>query len=122
MRLHSGYALIALALLVLEILIALFVHDGFVRPYMGDALAVILVYAGLRAASRIETVDAAAAAFAIAAAIEFAQWLHVLDMLGLGHNRVARIVLGYGFEWKDFLAYAAGALTALAIERVRARS
>ncbi|MDT8757849.1 DUF2809 domain-containing protein [Sphingomonas psychrotolerans] len=122
MRLHRGYALIALALLVVEILIALFVHDEFVRPYLGDTLAVILVYAGLRAASRIGIVEAAAAAFFIAAAIEFAQWFHVLDLLGLSHNRVARIVLGYGFEWKDFLAYAAGALTALGIERVRARS
>lgn len=122
MRLHSGYALIALALLVLETLIALFVRDRFVRPYVGDAMAVILVYAGLRATLRIGAVQAAATAFFIAALIEFAQWFRLLDLLGLSHNRVARIVLGYGFEWKDFLAYAAGALTALGVERVRARS
>ena len=35
---------IAVTLLVIEVLIALFVHDSFVRPYLGDVLAVIFVY------------------------------------------------------------------------------
>lgn len=32
------------AVLVIEVLIALFVHDRFVRPYLGDVLAVVCVY------------------------------------------------------------------------------
>jgi hypothetical protein len=121
MRLHPGYALIALALLLIEVAIALFVRDRFVRPYLGDVLAVILVYAGLRASLRIDAIPAAAISFVIAAVIEFGQLFRVLDLLGLADNRVARTVLGYGFELKDFLAYAAGALIALAVERLRAR-
>ena len=121
MRLHLGYALLALVLLLTEVAIAFFVHDRFVRPYLGDTLAVVLVYAGLRATLRIATIRAAAIAFLTAAVIELGQLFHVLDLFGLGDNRVARVVLGYGFELKDFVAYAAGALLVLAVERRRAR-
>ena len=121
MRFHPGYALLALALLLIEVVIALFVRDRFIRPYLGDVLAVILVYAALRATLRIDVIPAAVTAFLIAVAIEFGQYFHVLDLLDLADNRIARTVLGYGFEPQDFLAYAAGALIALAVERIRAR-
>lgn len=120
MRLHSGYALVALALFVVEVAIALFVRDRFVRPYLGDVLAVILVYAALRAAFRIQSTTAAGIALLVAAAIEFGQLFRILDHLALGDSQIARTVLGYGFELKDFAAYAAGALIALGIERLRA--
>ena len=35
--------------LMLEVVIALFVHDRIIRPYLGDSLAVVLVYLGGRA-------------------------------------------------------------------------
>jgi len=37
-------------LLLIEILIALFVHDEFIRPYVGDALVVIVLYCECRKA------------------------------------------------------------------------
>jgi hypothetical protein len=118
---HRSYALLALGLFLIEVAIALLVRDRFVRPYLGDTLAVILVYATLRAAFRIDVVRAAVIAFLIAVTIEFAQLLRVLDMLGLQGNPIARTVLGYGFEAKDIVAYAAGALIVLAAERASAR-
>jgi hypothetical protein len=118
-RLHRGYALLALSLFLTETAIALFVRDRFVRPYLGDTLVVILVYAALRAAFRIDVIRATAIAFLIAVAIEFGQFFRVLDLLGLAHNPIARTVLGYGFELKDILAYAAGTLIILAAERLR---
>ena len=36
------------ALLGIELLIAIFLNDPLIRPHVGDALAVILVYLGLR--------------------------------------------------------------------------
>lgn len=121
MRFHRGYALLALALFLIEVVIALFVRDRFVRPYLGDVLAVILVYAGLRAVFRIAVTPAAAIALLVAIAVELGQFFHLLDLLNLQHNRLARIVLGYGFELRDFAAYAAGALIVLIAERLRAR-
>jgi hypothetical protein len=121
MRFHRSYALLALGLFLIEVAIALLVRDRFVRPYLGDTLAVILLYATLRAAFRIDVIRAAAIAFLTAVAIEFAQLLRVLDLLGLQDNPIARTVLGYGFEAKDILAYAAGASIVLAAERLRTR-
>ena len=103
-------------LLAVEILIALNVRDRFVRPYLGDVLAVMLVYCGLRAVLPLARWQAAAIAFAIAAAIEIGQAIGILDLLGWRGNAIARTVLGTGFEWKDFLAYAAGAALPLAVE------
>lgn len=105
----------------MEICIALFVHDRFVRPYLGDVLAVMLVYCGLRAVLPLGPVPAAISAFAIGAVIELGQAIHVLGLLGV-HNRAIRVVLGGSFEWLDFVAYAAGAVLALIGERIAARS
>jgi hypothetical protein len=122
MRFHRGYALLALGLFLIEVTIALFVRDRFVRPYLGDTLAVIFVYAALRASFRIDVIRAAAVAFLVAVVIEFAQLFRILDLLGLQANPIARTVLGYGFEMKDILAYAAGALIVVGAERFRAWS
>ncbi len=122
MRLHRGYAALTASLLAIEVVIALFVHDAIVRPYVGDALAVILVYTGLRAVTRLPVAAATFAALVVATVIEFAQYFHLLAALGLADNRAARIILGSGFDPVDFLAYAAGALVVLPVERYRRAS
>ena len=38
------YAICFIGLFIVETLIALFVRDAFIRPYMGDVLVVILIY------------------------------------------------------------------------------
>jgi hypothetical protein len=110
------HAVAAAVLLFVEIGIALFVRDRFVRPYLGDVLAVILVYCGLRAVLPLAPWQAAGLAFGVAAVIEFGQLIGILDLLGLRGNIIARTVLGSGFEWKDFLAYGAGAVIPLLME------
>lgn len=96
--------------LVVEISIAVFAHDAFIRPYVGDVLAVVLVYCALRATTPLRQWPAIAVAFVIACAVEFGQYFNILDWLGLRGNALARVVLGTGFEPADFLAYAAGAV------------
>lgn len=122
MRFHIGYALLTVALLAIELVIALFVHDAIVRPYAGDALAVVLVYAGLRAVTTLRVGPAVLTASGIAVVIECSQYLRLLDHIGLGGNRWARIILGSGFDPKDFVAYASGALAVLLVERYRRAS
>ncbi|WEJ98107.1 MAG: DUF2809 domain-containing protein [Candidatus Sphingomonas phytovorans] len=119
MTIRLPYALAAVALFAIEVVIALFVHDGIVRPFLGDSLAVILVYLGLRAVTPMETGPAILLALATAFAIEFGQLFGLLGALGLQANPVARVVLGTGFDPMDFVAYTAGALCAAGIERWR---
>ncbi|WP_082456886.1 ribosomal maturation YjgA family protein [Sphingomonas sp. Leaf23] len=122
MRFDRGYAVLTLALLLTEVLIAMFVRDAIVRPYVGDALAVVLVYAGLRAITRLGVLPATLLALLTAIAIEFGQYVHFLDHIGLADNRWARIVLGSGFDPQDFIAYTAGAVVVVLVERYRRAS
>ena len=43
-----GYAIATVILLLIEVLIAIYVHDAFVRPYIGDVLvtAVCIYFCG----------------------------------------------------------------------------
>jgi len=120
-RLHPGYALAALALFAIEVVIALYVRDRFVRPHLGDTLAVLLVYCGVRATTRIGVIPAAATAFAVAALVELGQLVGILDLLGWRDSALARTLFGTGFDWMDFLAYAAGAGIAVVAERMHRR-
>jgi hypothetical protein len=119
MTFRPGYALAALSIFAIEVLIALFVHDGLIRPYIGDVLAVVLVYCALRAITPLRLLPAIILTLAIALAIELAQLFNLLDALGLRSNRIAATVLGGSFDWLDLAAYAAGALAVAAVELAR---
>ncbi|WP_165356317.1 DUF2809 domain-containing protein [Sphingosinicella sp. BN140058] len=108
-----------MAILGLELVIALGVRDTIVRPHGGDSLAVLLVYLALRAAFRIRVRTATALALLIAIVVEIAQFLDLLGTLGLHGNAIARVVLGTGFDPIDFVAYGVGAVAILAGEGIR---
>jgi hypothetical protein len=116
MQRRAAYGIAALVLLVVEVLIALFVNDQFVRPYLGDVLAVVLVYASLRAVMPMGSTPALCIALGIALVIEVAQALNLLGALGLADNQFARIVLGGAFDMLDMAAYLAGGVVVLAVE------
>lgn len=116
MKLRISYALAAIAVFAIEILIALHVHDRLIRPYIGDSLAVILLYFGLRAVTPLRVVPAVLTALVIAFAIEFGQMFHLIDALGLRGNRIAGFILGGSFDVRDLACYVAGAMVALIVE------
>ena len=113
---RARYALAAIVVFAVEVLIALYVHDAVIRPYLGDSLAVALVYLVLRAVLPVRARVAAGLAFAIACALEIGQAFHLVDRIGLGHSRVARVLLGTHYDPSDFVAYALGAIAVLLAE------
>lgn len=113
---RPGYALAALVILLVEIAIALWVRDRFVRPYLGDVLAVILVYLALRAVTTLRTVPAALAALAVGMMVEIGQAIGLLGLLGLSNDRFASVLLGTSFSVGDLFCYAAGAAIAVLAE------
>lgn len=102
------YGIAAAILLAAEVVIATCVHDDFVRPHVGDTLAVLLVYCALRAVTPLTISVSIIAALLLASAIEFGQLFGMLPILGLENSVVARTVLGTGFDPRDFVAYTVG--------------
>ena len=118
---QPGYAIAAILVFLVETAIALWVRDGFVRPYLGDVLAVILVYLVLRAITTLRILPAALAALAIGLAVEIGQAMNLLELLGLSNHAVARVVLGTSFSVGDLFCYTAGAAIAVLAEYRRER-
>ena len=121
-RIAPGYLAASACLLALLVLIALYVRDGFVRPFLGDVLAVIWVHLCIRAVSNTHHFIAASGALAVAFTLEFAQYFRLLEILGLQDVRPARVILGATFDPLDLLAYCIGAALIAAIEHGLARS
>lgn len=118
-KLRSRYSVLFLVLLVVEVLIALFVHDSFVRPYLGDVLVVIALYFLVRIFIPVKYKLMPLYIFIFSAAVEFSQYFNILKLLGLEHNTFMRIVMGSMFDFKDILCYAAGCLLLAVYELVR---
>ena len=103
-----NYLLASLALFALEVAIALWVQDAWVRPFVGDVLVVVLLYTAGRACGLPPSWSYAV--FLVACSVEILQAFHWVERLGLADSRLARIVLGTTFSWGDFGAYASGYL------------
>lgn len=118
-KVNRTYFFLALILFITEVLIALYVTDGFVRPYFGDFLVVILIYCFIKAFIPASPPKVAIAVLFFAFVVEVLQYLNLLDLLGLRQSSIARVVLGSSFEWIDMIAYTAGVVFVLFVERTR---
>jgi len=116
------YAFSALLLLVTEVLIALFVHDQFIRPYIGDFLVVILIYCFVKSFLNTPVVPTALGVLVFAYTVELLQYFRIVEVLGLQHSRAARIIIGSSFEWQDMLAYTMGVLMVILVEKKQTKN
>ncbi len=106
---NAKYLGLFLGLFLVETGIALYVHDHFVRPFVGDVLVVILLYAFVR--TFLEPARPWVLALAIlifAYLIEVAQYFSFVSRLGLADIAPVRIILGSTFDARDLLAYTLG--------------
>ena len=102
------YAVLFVVILIVEILIALFVKDRFIRPYGGDFLVTVLLCCLLRIFDPQKHRLLPFWVFVFSAAIEIAQYFDVISLIGLDHIRFFRVLIGTSFSWIDLLCYAAG--------------
>lgn len=90
---------------------------GLLAEHTGDALyatAAYCLFAWLRPRGRTRSLAAVALAFAWAVeALQLVTWPWLVD---LRRSRVGALLLGQGFSWADLVAYAVGALVAVAID------
>lgn len=107
-KLRLAYAVSALLLIIIETLIALFVHDNFVRPYLGDALVVIAVYCAIRIIVPTGCKLLPLFVFIFAACVEVLQYFDIVALLGFENNLFMKTLIGSSFDVKDIACYAAG--------------
>jgi hypothetical protein len=98
-------------------MIALVLHDHFIRPWGGDFLVVILLFCLLRGTTSTSVQFAAVVVLLFSYLIETLQFFQIVKILGLETNVVAGVVLGTQFSWSDMIAYTLGIAFVLIIEK-----
>lgn len=98
-------------LFFVEVLIALYVHDDFVRPYVGDMIVTVVVWAFARIVfpDRFKLMSLYVMVFAIL--VEVGQYFNYVDLLGIT-NPILVTMMGTSFAWADIACYAVGCVVA----------
>lgn len=97
-------------LLCIEILIAICVHDTFIRLYVGDVLVVVVLYCIVRVIIPDKYRLMPFWIFVFAAFIECLQYLKWVERFGIENNAFLRILMGATFDWKDIVCYGIGCI------------
>lgn len=117
LRFNRTYFFIALILFVVEVLIALYVHDDFIRPFVGDVIVVWFIYYSIKTFVGIKPLYIAVFTLLFSFAVETAQYFQLINILGLQNEQWARIVIGTSFSWWDMLCYIVGFLFLFVIDK-----
>lgn len=112
----SFYQWSTVALFITEAFIAIYVpSNSFIRHAFGDFLVVILIYCLVRSFVYITPWKLAVGVLVFAFAVEFAQYFHIADALGV-ENKVLRIIIGTSFSTLDLVMYILGCLMVYLLE------
>lgn len=115
------YAVATLFLLLIEVIIALYVHDDFIRPYVGDMLVVIVIYTFIRIIVPEKCKLIPLFIFIFATGVELLQLANIVEILGVADNKFLKTLIGSVFDIKDIVCYAVGCMILCMYEWVRVR-
>ena len=107
---RAAYFVAFILILAIEVYIALFVHDAFVRPYVGDALVVVVIYFFVRIFVTESCRLLPLYIFVFAVGVEVLQYFRIVERMGLECNIFLRTLIGTSFDWMDILCYGVGCM------------
>ena len=110
MKKRLCYIIATIILIVVEVLIALFVHDKFIRPYVGDVLVVVVIYTFIRCFIPEKIKLLPLYVFIFAAGVELLQYIQIVKILGLQDNPFFATLIGTTFDVKDIVCYGVGCM------------
>lgn len=116
---RKKYFLAFIFLLIVEILIAIFIKDEFIRPYLGDFLVVILIYCFVMAISKLPVFRGLLVVLLFSFAVEFFQLINIMKVLQYQPPKIVMTVLGSSFSLWDLFAYVVGLSTCFFMEYSR---
>ena len=112
------YAFLFFAVFILEVLIALFVHDSFIRPFGGDILVTILLCLFLRTFFPVKTKLLPVYVFLFAVAVEICQYFDIVKLLGFENNVLISTLVGRSYSFVDIICYAVGCIAFFIVEQI----
>lgn len=112
------YAFLFFAVFIVEVLIALFVHDSFIRPFGGDILVTILLCLFFRAFFPVKTKLLPVYVFLFAVAVEICQYFDIVKLLGFENNVLISTLVGRSYSFVDIICYAVGCIAFFIVEQI----
>ncbi len=111
LKMRLAFLAVFVLLFAVEVLIALFVHDSFVRPYVGDMIVTVVVWSFLRIIfpDKFRLMSLYVMIFAVL--VEVGQYFHYTELLGIT-NPILVTMMGTSFAWADIACYAVGCVVA----------
>jgi len=112
LKFNLTYFLISLFIFIIEVLIAtIFNNIFFVRAYLGDVLVVMLLFTLVKSFIIIKNnYNLILGIFLFSCLVEWAQYFHIAEKIGLPPGSIMYIIVGNSFSWIDIVCYAAGCL------------
>lgn len=105
---NKKYVIYFFITLLIEIFIAIFVRDKFVRPYVGDILVVVLIYLFIKIFLKKPIKLLPIYIFIFSVVVETLQYFNIVEVLGLSDNRFLSTLIGTTFDVKDIICYLVG--------------
>lgn len=121
LKFNKTYFGLFILILIIEIIIALYVRDAFIRPYMGDVLCIVLMYVFIKSFLDTKVLPTAIFVTLIGITVETLQYFNFVEKLHI-QNKALRVILGMSFEWTDYLTYIAGGAIILIAEKFNRKS
>ena len=116
MQVHVYNLICFVLVFLLEIYIAIFVHDNFIRPFVGDMLVVILLYFFVRIFYVKNRKKVILGVLLFAYLVEILQFFNIIELVWI-ENKVLRIAIGSVFDWKDIISYTVWAMILILFEK-----
>ena len=118
MKINYKYLITFIILLIVEICIGLFVHDNIIRPFVGDALVVVLIYFFIRSFISKHIRFLAVYVFLFACLIEVGQYFNLVSLLHMENIKAVKIIIGSTFDLNDIFCYFLGTMLIFVYEAI----
>ena len=113
---RKTYLILFLIFLFIEIYIALFIKQIFIRGFVGDVFVVLLMYYFLQSLFKGPPLKFAYIVLVIAFCVEILQYFKIIEVLSLSGNKIASTIIGTTFSFYDLIAYTVGFVLVLIIQ------
>lgn len=87
-----------------------------IRGFMGDVIVTILIYSIVKIFITVKPLMLGVIVLLFSYMVEGLQYIHIVDKIGLGDNKIARIIIGTTFSTSDLIAYLIGVVIILWVD------